>query len=173
MKKAGKIIAFLIIIALIVVPLTACPGGQGATGPQGPSGPQGEKGERGPAGQPGDQGQRGVRGPAGPAGLDGLDGADGTGSVATIVVVDSTYFATVGYAPSLMVVGSNFVPGDYVDLTICEDDTILAENILVNDCGAFYKIVTLPELSGTVVSLKAWVGDELWACWPIYGGGGF
>jgi hypothetical protein len=77
MRKIGKIIAFLIVIALIVVPLTACPGGQGSTGPMGPAGPQGEKGERGPRGAPGDPGPRGPRGPEGPEGPEGEQGEQG------------------------------------------------------------------------------------------------
>jgi hypothetical protein len=93
MKKAGKIIAFLIIIALIVVPLTACPGQQGPAGPSGPAGPQGEKGERGPMGPPGDSGARGPVGPAGPQGPAGPAGPAGAGgSTAQIVVLSSMNF---------------------------------------------------------------------------------
>jgi hypothetical protein len=87
MKKAGKIIAFLIIIALIVVPLTACPGQQGPQGPAGPAGPAGEKGERGPMGPPGEDGARGPAGPEGPQGPAGPAGPAGTtGSTAEIVI---------------------------------------------------------------------------------------
>jgi hypothetical protein len=86
MKKAGKIIAFLIIIALIVVPLTACPGQQGPQGPQGPAGPEGPKGDRGPMGPPGDPGQRGPVGPAGPQGEPGPAGPSGSGTTAEIVI---------------------------------------------------------------------------------------
>jgi len=180
MKRAGKIIAFLIIVALIVVPLTACPGPQGSGGPAGPAGPQGEKGERGPMGPPGESGVRGVvgpEGPAGPTGPAGPAGADGpVGPNAQIVVADYGNDAIVGYASGVLVLGSNFVPGDRVNLTICVDDTLVAEDILVNECGAFNQPVSLPVLSLPVVSLKAWVddgdghfdsGDELWACWPI------
>jgi len=94
MKKAGKIIAFLIIIALIVVPLTACPGQQGSQGPAGPAGPQGEKGERGPMGPPGTDGARGPVGPAGSEGPQGEQGepGDNAGSTAEIVVNIYTYF---------------------------------------------------------------------------------
>jgi len=75
MKKAGKLIAFLIIVALIVVPLAACAEGQGPTGPQGPTGAQGEKGERGPRGAPGQAGPAG--GPVGPEGPEGERGPAG------------------------------------------------------------------------------------------------
>ena len=180
MKRAGKIIAFLIIIALIVVPLTACPGQQGPQGPAGPGGPQGEKGERGPMGPPGSDGARGMVGPEGPEGPAGPEGDQGeqgpVGPNAQIVVASWDNWATVGYADSDVVLGSNFIPGDCVHLTICEDDYVLAEDIEVNDCGAFYESVILPALSLPVVSLKAYVddgdghfdsGDELWACWPI------
>ena len=79
MKKVGKIIAFLIIIALLVVPLAACAAeGQGPTGPQGPVGPpgaQGEEGEQGPPGRAG--GPEGPEGPEGPTGATGATGATG------------------------------------------------------------------------------------------------
>ena len=63
MKKAGKIVAFLIVIALIVVPLAACqgtPGPSGSPGPMGPQGPAGAEGPGGPAGPEGDQGPPGA-----------------------------------------------------------------------------------------------------------------
>jgi len=91
MKKAGKIIAFLIIIALIVVPLTACPGPQGDQGPQGPAGPAGEKGERGPMGPPGETGARGMVGPAGPAGAQGEKGEPGEDSGSTAEIAVNVY----------------------------------------------------------------------------------
>ena len=97
MKKAGKIIAFLIIIALLLVPLAACAGGQGPTGPQGPAGPAGAQGEpgnqgppgkaggpagpegpEGPEGDPGEEGPAGEEGPRGPRGLTGSPGPPGT-----------------------------------------------------------------------------------------------
>jgi hypothetical protein len=88
MKKAGKIIAFLIIIALILVPLTACPGTQGPQGPAGPAGPQGEKGERGPMGPPGENGLRGLRGQEGPPGPPGEDAVIADDSVETNHIQD-------------------------------------------------------------------------------------
>jgi hypothetical protein len=148
MKRAGKIIAFLIIVALIVVPLTACPGPQGEQGPQGPAGPAGEKGERGPMGPPGEAGPMGPpgpegdEGPAGPAGPAGQSGAD--------IVVNSLYWwsgSTYGYGyavcsvplsyyydegdedwyayAGLTVTGSCFDPGDIVYITVCDEDNEL------------------------------------------------
>jgi len=88
MKKAGKIIAFLIIIALIVIPLTACPGQQGSTGTQGSMGPQGEKGERGPRGAPGDPGPRGPIGPEGSPGPEGPQGPAGGAAQIVVALTD-------------------------------------------------------------------------------------
>ena len=59
MKKAVKIVAFLVVIALLVVPLTACTTGQGPQGPQGPAGPQGLQGLQGPQGPQGPAGDEG------------------------------------------------------------------------------------------------------------------
>jgi len=68
-----------------------------------------------------------------------------------------------------------FDPGDYVYITICEDDYPLAEAI-ANDCGAFEVTAFLPgvpPLSYGPVSVKAWVYNadiedyELQACWPL------
>ena len=176
MSKVGKIIALLIIIALIVVPLTACPGEPGASGAPGPMGPQGPAGPEGDQGIPGPEGERGPTGLTGPDGPQGPQGIPGPN--ATIVVLDyQYYYATGSYTSTVHVLGSNFVYHDYVHLTICEEDYVLEENILVNECGAFYTTVSLPEPSPPwVVSLKAWVddgdgefdaGDELWACWPL------
>jgi hypothetical protein len=164
MKKAGKIIAFLIIIALIVVPLVACQGPQGDTGPQGPAGPQGEKGERGPAGPQGEQGARGIPGPQGEQGEPGEDGKDGSGSTAQIVCLRDGYwegpygYEWYGYATCdiptydgytwVDVAGSGFEPGEEIVLTVCDGLYVLwvydSENdedvmeIEANDCGAFY-----------------------------------
>jgi hypothetical protein len=148
MKKAGKIIAFLIIIALVVVPLVACQGPQGEQGPAGPSGPEGPKGDRGPMGPKGEPGQRGPvgpegpEGPAGPAGEAGQSGAD--------IVVNSLYWISYneygyGYAvcsvpldyyydegdedwytyAALTVTGSCFDPGDIVYITVCDEDNTI------------------------------------------------
>jgi hypothetical protein len=152
MKKAGKIIAFLIIIALIVVPLTACPGPQGDQGPQGPAGPAGEKGERGPMGPPGETGARGMVGPAGPAGAQGEKGEpgeDGVGTIADIVVNSCRWLSNYNYGygysvcsvplryyydlgdddwyaeAALSITGSCFEPGAEVTITVCDDDTAI------------------------------------------------
>ena len=184
MKKAGKIIAFLIIIALIVVPLTACPGQQGAQGPPGPAG------EQGPAGSPGEQGPAGLTGPTGPEGPEGPKGDKGDpgeqgppGPDARIVVTDNSgpicYIWTTAATYPVKVYGSHFDPDDIVNLTICDDDEILAENIDVNDCGAFRVTVVLGGMvsHGRVSSVKAWVddgdgvfdaGDEFRDSWPLY-----
>ncbi len=104
MKRASKIIVFLLIIALIVVPLAACQGlqgPQGDPGPTGPQGPQGDMGPRGPQGQPGPAGpagpagtEPGPQGPVGPAGATGPQGIAGASGPqisttwANIVVAD-------------------------------------------------------------------------------------
>jgi hypothetical protein len=179
MKKVGKILAFLIIIALILVPLVACTGPQGATGPQGPAGPQGPKGDPGPPGPPGKQGPVGLEGDTGPTGPKGDTGATGpagpSGPKAEIVVCDAldTTIAPIceGYAGEpVTVLGSNFNSTDLVELTICQNDTVLETDIEVNSCGAFEVSVILPTTGMTIgapVSVKAWVGDVLWACWPL------
>jgi len=154
MKKAGKIIAFLIIIALIVVPLTACPGQQGPQGPSGPAGPQGAKGERGPMGPPGDAGARGMVGATGATGSQGERGEQGEiGPVAQIVInslpwkSNSTY--GYGYAicsvplwfysedaeAAFTISGSNFPANTDVVITVCEDDTVLPVSYLYYDDG--------------------------------------
>jgi hypothetical protein len=181
MKKAGKIIAFLIIIALIVVPLTAC---QGQQGPAGPPGPAGEQGPAGPAGEQGPAGPTGPTGPEGPKGDKGDPGEQGPpGPDARIVVTDNSGpvcdIWTTAATYQVKVYGSHFDPTDYVNLTICEDNEILAENIDVNDCGAFRVTVVLSGMvsHGRVSSVKAWVddgdgvfdaGDEFRDSWPLY-----
>ena len=153
MKKAGKIIAFLIIIALIVVPLTACPGQQGPVGPAGPAGPQGEKGERGPMGPPGEAGPRGPRGPEGPAGPPGATGAKGpAGTSAEIVVTRIGYFdvpganGPFGYATceipfsegswaEFEIYGSCFEPGDKVTISVCDENIVLRLMVYVDGEG--------------------------------------
>jgi hypothetical protein len=112
MRTAAKILALLVILALIVVPLAACEGEQGPAGPQGqtgpagPAGPAGDPGppgrpggEQGPQGEPGPQGDPGPAGPAGPRGLTGptgprgLQGPPGTitaGSITTTEILDGT-----------------------------------------------------------------------------------
>jgi hypothetical protein len=153
MRKIGKIVAFLIIIALIVVPLTACPGQQGPQGPAGPAGPQGEKGERGPMGPPGDPGLRGPVGPEGPKGERGEPGASGAGTTADIVVNSlpwwSDYTYGYGYAvcsvplwfwstdadAALTISGSCFEPDAYVVITVCGIDHVVPVAPLYYDYG--------------------------------------
>jgi hypothetical protein len=123
------------------------------------------------------------QGPAGPQGPTGLQGAAGPqgpiGPNAQIVVSSEYPYATVVYISPVWVLGSNFTPGDYVHLTMCQYNHIVKENILVNDCGAFVVKVDLPPqamITLDVVALKAWVddgdgvfdeADVLWACWPL------
>jgi hypothetical protein len=183
MKKASKIIGFLIIIALILVPLTACPGQQGEQGPQGPQGPQGEKGERGPIGPPGETGPAGPTGPQGEEGPPGEQGEQGPpGPNAALFIVDGSgsavcHISTMDVSVTFTVYGSNFEPGDTVHLTYCEDDELLVEDIDVNDCGVFEASATVEWPTSTnPFAVKAWVddgdghfdsGDELWACCPL------
>ncbi len=86
MKRASKIIVFLLVIALIVVPLAACQGPQGPQGEPGATGAQGPQGERGPRGPQGQPGPAGPAGPAGeepgPAGLVGPAGPQGPQGIA-------------------------------------------------------------------------------------------
>jgi hypothetical protein len=176
MKKAGKIIAFLIIIALIVVPLTltACPGPQGPQGPSGPAGPQGPKGDRGPMGPKGEAGQRGPVGPAGPEGPEGPAGPAGpAGSAAEIVV--STYegpsyaITSVGFSNWVYISGSCFEPGDDITITVCDEQYVVTlyywdgeswvyeDYVTANDCGAF--------------SVEAWIGEYYYEPedWWVFG----
>jgi hypothetical protein len=185
MKKAGKIIAFLIIIALIVVPLVACQGPQGPAGPAGPAGPQGEKGERGPLGPPGDPGAVGPRGPEGPEGPQGPAGEDGTGADipldAQIVVCywdwDDYYgygysaICEVEYDTPVAILGSCFPPNTYVTVTFCDQDWVWFE-VETNECGAFVYNTYIPWWFGygyydyDVMSIRAWVNAS-WA-WDDY-----
>jgi len=186
MKKAGKIIAFLVIIALIVVPLTACTGQQGPPGPPGAQGEQGPAGPEGPPGAKGPPGEPGPRGPAGPEGPKGDKGEPGPmGPNARIDIYDeasgsnTSYIFTTAATYPVWVYGSNFDPDDTVHITICEENEILAEDIDVNNCGAFRESVLLGDMvsHGKVSSVKAWVddgdghfdsGDDLWACCALY-----
>jgi len=185
MRKIGKIVAFLIIVALIVVPLTACPGPQGPAGPAGPSGPGGEKGERGPMGPPGDAGARGMAGPAGSAGPAGPAGEDGTGADipldAQLVICYDASWSTYGYEPicgvslatPVIVMGSCFPPNEYVTVTFCDDNYYWFER-MTNDCGAFWYHTTIPSWFGygdydyDYLSVRAWVGSSMYANWPLF-----
>jgi hypothetical protein len=159
MKKAAKLLALFIIITLLVVSVAACagaPGATGATGAAGAAGPAGATGATGP------------QGPAGPNAQ--IIASDGSGHAICSVHI------TMHMSTSIAVCGSNFVPGALVHLTICEHDTVLVENVKVNECGAFKADVVITEAMAGEVSLKAWVdngnnkfdaGDVLWACWPL------
>ena len=155
------------------------PGPQGEPGPTGPEGPQGPEGEKGDRGLGGPMGPPGPQGPIGPAGTNAtIVVMDGEGSAAVLC-----YIWTSAADYDIVVYGSNFVPDDYIHLTICENDTVLTPEpatLQVNVCGAFFQALTLnypiPPFD-TPVSIKAWVddgdgyfgsGDVLWACWPIH-----
>jgi hypothetical protein len=158
MKKAAKLLAFSIIITLLVVSVAACAGATGATG------------------------AAGAAGAAGPAGATGAPGATGPAGPNAQIIASSSGYAicsvhiTMHMSTSIVVCGSNFVPGALVHLTICKEDTVLVENVKVNECGAFKVDVVITEAMAGEVSLKAWVdngnnkfdaGDVLWACWPL------
>ena len=189
MKKAGKIIAFLIIISLLVVPLAACAGGQGATGPQGPTGPAGAKGERGPIGQPGTTGPTGPVGDTGPTGETGATGEQGEqgemAPVAQLVVCMYWEESRNGYyemffpvssaypGQPLSILGSCFPEDELVTITICDLNCVWAE-VETNDCGAFViEEIYLDDLDEdqldylwenydyNVVSVRAWVDAEI------------
>jgi len=214
MKRIFIAIAFLIVISMLLVPLAACEGTEGPQGPQGPpgdvgpqgpqgdagpmgppasaggeQGPAGPAGPQGPQGEPGPQGEQGERGLPGSMGPPGSIGPQGEPAVSTIVVCDTETDEAITYiyAPGsywIDVYGSSFVFGTTVHLTICEDDTVLAYDIPVNECGAFLcediMLVSAPDtgvyVEGGVHSVKAYVDDgngdfgpedELWACWPL------
>ena len=160
MKKAGKILAFLIILALIVVPLAACQGPPGATGAGGPMGPQGPAGPEGPAGPPGPEGDTGPAGPAGPPGDPGEPGGN-----QQIVVSHYYYFGypyyysfnaptTEGYpGMDVWVQGSCFDLGEDIEITICgkhwfwveeKEQTYVYEIYIDKDCGAFFAYAYVP-----------------------------
>jgi len=127
MKQAVKVVVFLVIISLVLVPLAACdgevdlteieipaglqgppgpqgdPGPPGVPGPQGPAGPQGEPGLAGPAGSEGAQGERGLRGPAGPMGPPGPPGEQGPQIAATWLLVMDPYYNCNHLAPYTIV----------------------------------------------------------------------
>lgn len=196
MKRAGKIIAFLIIVALIVVPLTACPGPQGNPGPPGPGGAQGEKGERGPMGSPGADGARGLRGQEGPAGPAGPAGSDADVPLdAQIVVCYDDWYSSYGYGyaaingvdpidgTDVVIMGSCFPPDEWVTVTFCDEDYVWFE-VETNFCGAFFYETDIPSWFGYgywgVISVRAWVDAEvddydqtvedgvMYANWPLY-----
>jgi hypothetical protein len=89
MKHLTKLVAMVIIIALLTSSVMGCTGEQGIaglTGPQGLQGEQGSQGEQGiqgpegaegPEGGTGPQGEQGIQGLQGIPGIDGQDGAQG------------------------------------------------------------------------------------------------
>lgn len=167
MRRIGKLVAFLIIIALIVVPLTACPGPPSQVGPAGPAGPQGEKGERGPRGAPGDPGPAGIRGPEGPEGPAGPAGPQGPAAGPQLVVALASLDITTdvdttvsGDTDALVVTGGTYDPG----LGTIVGGT--QENATVSGTGSGTGTATLDQ---GLVTIRADVGDpvEIYgACFP-------
>jgi hypothetical protein len=62
--------------------------------------------------------------------------------------------------------GAGFKPEDAIKVTICEKDTAIGKAI-ANKCGAFEVHTTIPALPLGVVSVKAWVGENCKAYWPL------
>ncbi len=128
MKRASKIIVFLLVIALVLVPLAACElvegpkgepgpaGPQGLIGDAGPAGPQGRQGEPGPQGEPGTVGPAGPQGEAGPAGVQGAPGEQGPQIAANWVDIEWDSGLEVYY------IGGFFGYFDVVDVTVYDYD---------------------------------------------------
>jgi hypothetical protein len=98
--------------------------------------------------------------------------AEYNGSGSDTVITEFTGY-TLYY---IVIYGSNFEPGDSVQLTICAEDTVLVAAITANACGAFQtasiELREVADTTGVVVpegmhSVKAWVSGERWACWPL------
>jgi hypothetical protein len=126
MKKAGKVLAFSIIMILLVSLVVACAGPAGPAGPPGPAG--GATGAAGPQGPPGPPGKEGPMGPEGDQGPAGPAGAAGTakiadGSVTLAKLVSGTA------AGQIIVVGTGpgFVPA-YVAMS--GDATITSAGVV-------------------------------------------
>jgi hypothetical protein len=64
------------------------------------------------------------------------------------------------------VLGSGFIPEQEVVLTICAKNQEFART-KTNPCGAFEVYAVLPGVPSGVVSIKAWVNNELKASWPV------
>jgi hypothetical protein len=153
MKKLNKVLIILTILALVLIPTVSCAGPQGVPGLTGPAGPQGATGPAGPAGPPG---------ATGPAGLEGAEGPQGP-------------------RQSIRIKGSGFSYRDIVTISICENNTVLVEEVLANRCGAFEVYTQLPRSSVTgygPVTVRAWLNAEisdddevtkgdLQATWPL------
>ena len=93
---------------------------------------------------------------------------------------DGTIFAFEGQ--DILIKGSGFLPGEEIDLSICENDDLL-DTVVADSCGAFETVITIPTLweletgEEQLVSVKAW-GDAyndgsyvtdgvLKATWPL------
>ena len=150
MKKAGKLIAFLIIIALIMVPLAACAGQQGPTGPQGPQGPPGPQGEPGPRGAPGKQGQPGIPGEEGPP---GEAGAAFVGEIETDDIADGAVTSVKIAADTIT--DANIATGG-VDSDEIATDAVTSAELAANAVDTVELVndaVTAPKLDYAVVNI--------------------
>jgi hypothetical protein len=158
MKKAGKVLAFLIIIALIVVPLAAC------TGPQGPIGPQGPQGPQGPAGPEGPPGREGKQGPLGAAVLTGnsiLSSHIKDGEVKTDDIADDAVTsAKIDEADGTT--GQDTTTGSGVKTGHIQDDAVTADKIADGAIGAVAigdNSVTLAKLEDAAAAGQIIVAD--------------
>ena len=135
MKKAGKVLAFLIILALIVVPLTACEGPPGASGAPGPQGPQGPAGPEGPSGPPGREGKQGPLGAAVLTGNSILSSHIKDGEVKTDDIADDAVTsAKIDEADGTT--GQDTNTGSGVKTGHIQDDAVTADKIADGAIGA-------------------------------------
>jgi hypothetical protein len=66
----------------------------------------------------------------------------------------------------IRVKGAGFKPKDQIKVTICEKDLLIGEAV-ANSCGAFQIHKPLPPVGFGVFSVKAWVGKDCKAYWPL------
>ena len=91
-----------------------------------------------------------------------------------------TWHAWVGQ--TVILKGSGFYPGAVITITICDENRIWEDYIIVNECGAFEVLTTVPAwvTTGQAVSVRAWKVDDdgrnepgyvnegvLQATWPL------
>ena len=66
----------------------------------------------------------------------------------------------------LRIKGAGFQPKNKLKITICGHDTLIG-NAVANACGAFEIHVTLPSVPTGPASVKAWVGSNCKAYYPV------
>jgi len=185
MKKLGKVMIPIVILAAFLITTTGCflpPELQEAIGPQGPAGPAGPVGPQGP---PGPEGPAGPEGPQGPEGTQGLPGPPRQIVVTWDIEVLSPWhnFAVVEVEPfqPVRIKGSGFNYRDIITISICENDIVIVEEVLANRCGAFEVFTRIPkstEIDYGPVTVRAWLNAEiseddevirgdLQATWPL------